>query len=179
MQGHMTEAASIGCDALEPDNIDIYAQEELADLGITSEMQYAYNTWLAEAAHEMNQKIYLKNDLDQIADGGEEVPEGERGLAYIFDGLINESCFTYTECEKASPFRDQGKPIFVREYNVADCTAFRRKQIEYKTGYKSIQQIANELHLNVSASRYENGGNPDTGGRDANAYAPLCTFGTW
>lgn len=168
IRGHMARASAIGCDALEPDNIDAYVNVT----GITAEEQYAFNKWMADTAHSSGQAIYLKNDLAQIPDGGEGVPSGTRqGLAYLFDGLINEECFTYNECRAAAPFRDEGKPIFVREYGItSSCTTFRNG----RSGGKTRQQLANELHLNVSVSGYENGGSPD-----ANANAPKCTFGTW
>lgn len=169
MIGHMDRALVLGCDALEPDNIDAYANVT----GISAQNQYAYNTWLADTAHTKNSKIFLKNDLPQIPNGGEGVPSGSSsGLAYKFDGLINEECFKFTECESAAPFRDLGKPIFVREYGIkATCINYRNA----KYGSTSTRnQIANRYHLNVSVSPYGNGGNPD-----ANAKAPKCTFGTW
>lgn len=170
MLGHMARAAAIGCDALEPDNIDAYSN--VKD-GITAANQYAFNKWLADSAHANAQKILLKNDLAQVADGSEGVPAGTaQGLAHLFDGLINEECFQFDECEMAQPFRDLNKPIFVRQYNVANCSAYRVAPYA-KTG-KTRQQIADELHLNVSVSAYDNGGSPD-----ANANPPHCTFGNW
>jgi hypothetical protein len=170
MIGHMDRALALGCDALEPDNIDAYANVT----GISAPSQYVYNTWLADTAHAKNSKIYLKNDLPQIPNAGEGVPAGSSsGLAYKFDGLINEECFKFTECESASPFRDLGKPIFVREYSIkATCTNYRAAK--YGSTTSTREQIAKQYHLNVSVSQYGNGGNPD-----ANANAPKCTFGTW
>jgi hypothetical protein len=171
MIGHMNRAQTLGCDALEPDNIDAYAN--VSD-GISAANQYAYNVWLANTAHAKGAKIYLKNDLAQIANAGEGVPPGSSsGLAYKFDGLINEECFKFNECELAAPFRDLSKPIFVREYSVrATCTNYRNAK--YGTTSSTRNQIANQYHLNVSVSQYGNGGSPD-----ANATAPKCTFGTW
>ena len=171
MNGHMDRAKTLGCDALEPDNIDAYAN--VTD-GITAANQYAFNLWLADAAHAKGLKIYLKNDLDQIPNGGAGVPAGSSaGLVYKFDGMINEECFQFVECETLKPFKDLNKPIFVRQYGIK-ASAATYKAGKYNGTASTRSQIANQLHLNVSISKYGNGGSPD-----ANANAPTFTFGTW
>jgi hypothetical protein len=170
MISYMDRAIALGCDALEPDNIDSYANVT----GITASDQYVYNVWLAATAHAKGLKIFLKNDLGQIANAGEGVPAGSSaGLAYKFDGLINEECFTFFECELSAPFRDQSKPIFVREYSIKTAAATYRAA-KYNGTSSSRDQIAKLYHLNVSVSKYGNGGSPD-----ANANAPTFTFGSW
>lgn len=179
MAGHMQRAKDLGCDGLEPDNIDAYAN---VTGGITATDQYRYNVWLAQTAHNMGLVIFLKNDLDQIANTGTGVLNGQ-GLVNFYDGLVNEECFDYVECSKAKPFTDQRKPIFVRMYEKTEtCAAYRGGGYVDLDGNgpgdadegKTRQAIANKYHLNVSVSGYANGGNPD-----ANANAPKCTFGTW
>jgi hypothetical protein len=171
MNGHMDRAKALGCDALEPDNIDAYAN--VTD-GITAANQYAFNNWLATTAHAKGLKIYLKNDLDQIPNGGLGVPAGSSsGLVYKFDGMINEECFQFVECEALKPFKDLNKPIFVRQYGIT-ASAATYKAGKYNGTLSTRNQIANQLHLNVSVSKYGNGGSPD-----ANANAPTFTFGTW
>jgi hypothetical protein len=150
IQGHVSRATAIGCDALEPDNIDAYAN---VTQGISAGDQYQYNLWLTVASHAQGLPIYLKNDLDQIDDGAG-VPAGNgRGLAYSFDGLINEECFKFKECEAAETFRDLGKPIFVREYAIAaTCTNYRNAR--YRSGSAvTRQQIANQYHLPTPTPR--------------------------
>ncbi len=171
MNGHMDRAKTLGCDALEPDNIDAYAN--VTD-GITAANQYAFNNWLATSAHAKGMKIFLKNDLDQIPNGGVGVPAGSStGLVYKFDGMINEECFQFVECEALKPFKDLNKPIFVRQYGIK-VSAATYKAGQYNGTSSTRNQIANQLHLNVSVSKYGNGGSPD-----ANANAPTFTFGTW
>jgi hypothetical protein len=170
MVAHMDRAKALGCDVLEPDNIDSYANVT----GISASDQYKYNVWLADTAHAKGLKIYLKNDLDQIANGGAGVPAGSStGLVYKFDGMINEECFTFNECETLAPFKNLNKPIFVREYSIK-ANAATYKAGKYNGTSSTRNQIANQLHLNVSVSKYGNGGSPD-----ANANAPTFTFGTW
>jgi hypothetical protein len=171
MNGHMDRAKALGCDALEPDNIDAYAN--VTD-GITAANQYAFNNWLATTAHAKGMKIFLKNDLDQIPNGGAGVPAGSSaGLVFKFDGMINEECFQFVECEALKPFKDLNKPIFVRQYGIK-ASAATYKAGKYNGTATTRNQIANQLHLNVSVSKYGNGGSPD-----ANANAPTFTFGTW
>ena len=170
MNAHIDRAKALGCDVLEPDNVDSYANVT----GISASDQYAYNVWLATTAHAKGLKIFLKNDLAQIANGGTGVPAGATsGLVYKFDGMINEECFTFNECETLAPFKNLNKPIFVREYSIS-VSAATYKAAKYNGTSSTRHQIANQLHLNVSVSKYGNGGSPD-----ANANAPTFTFGTW
>ncbi|GEM49317.1 endo alpha-1,4 polygalactosaminidase [Deinococcus cellulosilyticus] len=169
MNEHMQRMKTLGCDAIEPDNIDAYANVS----GISATDQYNYNVWLASTAHNLGLKILLKNDLGQISDGAEDVPAGKPGLARIYDGIINEECFKYQECGEMKPFKDLNKPIFVREYLVQSCSTFKSGKYS-STDSRSRQQVASALHLNVSGSQYDNGGSPD-----ANANPTTCGFGTW
>jgi hypothetical protein len=170
MVAHMDRAKALACDVLEPDNVDSYANVT----GISASDQYKYNVWLADTAHAKGLKIYLKNDLDQIANGGVGVPAGSSaGLVYKFDGMINEECLQFNECETLKPFKDLNKPIFVRQYSIT-ASAATYKAGKYNGTTTTRNQLANQLHLNVSVSKYGNGGSPD-----ANANAPTFTFGTW
>lgn len=150
-----------GCDAVDPDNVDEYANNVKNDLGqaITSTDQYNYNKWLADTAHAKGLKIFLKNDLGQIANGSE-VPAGQPGLAQIFDGAINEECYAFNECALLEPFKTLGKPIFVIEYKL-------------NRAFPSATDTAtaNRYHLNVSYYLRT----PDV----ALQYHPDTTFGTW
>ncbi|WP_051963181.1 endo alpha-1,4 polygalactosaminidase [Deinococcus misasensis] len=166
---HMQRVKTLGCEAIEPDNIDAHKNVS----GITATDQYNFNVWLANTAHSMGLKILLKNDLGQIADGAAEVPAGKPGLARIFDGIINEECFKYQECGEMKPFRDLNKPIFVREYLVTNCTTFKSGRYS-SSDTRTRVQVASSLKLNVSGSKYDNGGSPD-----ANANPTTCAFGTW
>lgn len=95
-----------GFDAIEPDNIDGYANNSRFPL--TAQDQLAYNRWLAAAAHARGLSIGLKNDLDQVAD-----------LVGDFDWALNEQCFQYKECDMLAPFTAAGKAVFNVEYKLA------------------------------------------------------------
>ncbi len=161
MLGRLNKAKSAGCDAVDPDNVDEYTNNVSNDLGqaITFVDQYKYNTWFAARAHARGLKIFLKNDLNQIANASE-IPASKPGLAQIFDGAINEECFRYRECDLLQPFAALDKPVFVIEYklnrvfpNVTD------------------QQIATDNQLNVSYYL--------RGSANALKYHPDLSFGSW
>ena len=94
-----------GFDAVEPDNIDGYAQD--TGFPLTPADQLRFNRWLAEEAHRQGMSIALKNDLDQVPD-----------LVDIFDFAINEQCFEFSECERLLPFVRAGKAVLHVEYDV-------------------------------------------------------------
>ena len=101
----LDSAAQKGCDGVEPDNVDGYANDTGFPLGYAD--QLAYNTWLAGQAHSRGLSVGLKNDLGQIGD-----------LLPYFDWTLNEECFTYNECELLSPFVAAGKAVFGVEYEL-------------------------------------------------------------
>lgn len=103
MTARLDLAKAKGCDAVEPDNVDGYANDN--GLGLTAAMQLDYNRFLASEAHGRGLAVGLKNDLDQLA-----------LLQPAFDFAINEQCHEYTECGGYSVFLDAGKPVFVAEY---------------------------------------------------------------
>ena len=106
MLERITLAAQKGCDGVDPDNVDGYANA--TGFPLVAEDQLAYNIFLATAAHQMGLGIGLKNDLEQIP-----------ALVSHFDWALDEECFTYGECGLLLPFIQAGKPVFVIEYQLA------------------------------------------------------------
>jgi hypothetical protein len=104
MQSRMDVCVEKGFDAVEPDNVDGYANK--SGFPLTYADQLAYNRMLAEEAHERGLAIALKNDTDQVDD-----------LVGDFDFAIVEECLVYKECAEYSPFVDAGKAVFLAEYN--------------------------------------------------------------
>ena len=104
MSQRLDLAVDKGCDAVEPDNVDGYANPN--GVGLTAEDQLDYNLWLAAEAHARGLSIGLKNDLDQV-----------EALADQFDWALNEECMQFDECEVLlAPFIDAGKAVFHVEY---------------------------------------------------------------
>jgi hypothetical protein len=97
-------AVAKGCDAVDPDNVDGYANPTGFDL--TASDQIAFDRWLADQAHRRGLGVGLKNDLDQIPD-----------LVAWFDFAVNEECFTYEECDVLKPFVDSGKAVLAIDYS--------------------------------------------------------------
>lgn len=107
MADRLDLAVQRGCDGVDPDNVDGYANR--TGLPLTYQDQIDYNTWLADQAHQRGLAISLKNDLGQIDD-----------LVAHFDFAINESCHEWEECELLMPFIEAGKPVIHINYLYAD-----------------------------------------------------------
>jgi len=103
MEARMDLAVQKGCDAIEPDNMDGYANQ--SGFPLTANDQIAYNRYLANAAHQRGLSIGLKNDLDQVS-----------ALVNDFDWALNEQCNEYNECNTLVPFINAGKAVFNAEY---------------------------------------------------------------
>ena len=104
MNNRLDLAVQKGCDGVEPDNVDGFANNNGFNLSATD--QLAFNRRIANAAHERNLAVALKNDLDQIVDL----------LAYV-DFAVNEQCHEFDECGDLQPFVTAGKPVFSAEYD--------------------------------------------------------------
>ena len=107
-----------GFDAIEPDEIDGYAND--SGFPLTYDDQLTYNRAIADLAHSMGLSIGLKGDIDQAAD-----------LWPWFEWTLNEQCFEFSECETlVSSFIEHGKAVFQVEYDdpfsghVADPSTF-------------------------------------------------------
>jgi hypothetical protein len=102
-----------GFDAVEPDNIEGYAND--SGFPLTAQEQLTYDEWVAEAVHSFGMAVLQKND-------GEQTHE----LLSYFDGALSEQCNQYHECGKFEPYLAAGKPVLNAEYRLAAarfCTA--------------------------------------------------------
>jgi hypothetical protein len=115
---------SKGFDAVEPDNVDGYANA--TGFPLTAADQLTYNRMLADLAHHAGLAVGLKNDVEQAAD-----------LQPVFDFAVNEECMTYQECETLRVFIVAGKPVFHAEYaSSVDRFCARTKAL----GFSSIRK---------------------------------------
>jgi hypothetical protein len=103
MEARLDLAVERGCDGVEPDNVDGYANRN--GLGLNATEQLDYNRFLADAAHTRGLSVGLKNDLDQLEE-----------LEPWFDWALNEECASYDECDRLAVFTDRGKAVFHTEY---------------------------------------------------------------
>ena len=93
-----------GFDAVEPDNVDGYAND--SGFPLTAGAQLAYNRAIARLAHDRGLAVGLKNDLDQIP-----------SLVGSFEFAVNEQCAQYSECDALTPFVAASKAAFTVEYS--------------------------------------------------------------
>ena len=103
MEARLDLCRDKGFDGVELDNVDGYTNS--TGFPLTYQDQLAYNTFLADAAHERGLSAALKNDLEQITD-----------LLPLFDFAVSESCFQYDECALLLPFIEAGEAVFEVEY---------------------------------------------------------------
>ena len=132
MQKRLDLAVTKGCDAVDPDNVDGYAND--TGFPLTASHQLNYNKFLASEAHKRGLAIGLKNDLDQI-------PK----LAASFDFQINEHCFAFDECDLLEPFIEAGKPVFQIEYG----SASRASRVCPRTNALNFDTLIKNLSLDA------------------------------
>ncbi len=139
MSARLDLARSKGCDGVEPDNVDGFANDSGFDLSAAD--QLAYNIFLAREAHQRGLSIGLKNDLDQV-------PE----LVAHFDWALNEVCLSFGECQRLLPFIHAGKAVFHVEYE----PAAKLEQVCRKTLPWGFDTLLKKLNLNawVKACRH-------------------------
>jgi hypothetical protein len=90
-------------DAVEPDNIDAYANR--SGFPITAHEQLRYDEWVARTVHGLGLAVLQKNDPGQA-----------RALQPYFDGALVEQCNQYQECGAFEPYLSARKPVLDAEY---------------------------------------------------------------
>lgn len=103
MQKRFDLAKQKGCDGVDPDNIDGYAND--TGFTITAAEQVRYNLWLSGEAHKRGLSIGLKNSADLLTT-----------LLPSYDWAIIEECADQGWCAAFHPFIAAGKPVFQVEY---------------------------------------------------------------
>lgn len=130
MEARLDLARQKKCDAVDPDNVEGYAND--TGFPLTADDQLQYNQWLSEQAHARGLAIGLKNDLNQIPD-----------LLDYFDFAINEQCVQYQECNMLTPFISANKPVFGIEYR-----GFQRR-VCTEANQRNFDTLMKRLSLNA------------------------------
>ena len=107
MRKRIQDAATKGCDGVDPDNIDGYENDTGFDL--TKDNGVDYVRFLAKTAHKAGMSYGLKNGgaiVDRVID--------------VSQWCVNEQCVKYDECDLYQPFIKQNKPVFHIEYTPKD-----------------------------------------------------------
>ncbi len=94
-----------GFDAVEPDNIEGYANK--TGFPLSAAEQLTYNEWVAEEVHSLGMAVLQKNDSEQTSE-----------LLAYFDGALSEQCNQYKECANFQPYLAAGEPVLNAEYKL-------------------------------------------------------------
>ncbi|KAI9155141.1 hypothetical protein HJFPF1_07715 [Paramyrothecium foliicola] len=103
MRKRIAAAAEKGCDAIDPDNVDGFQNDN--GLNLTRQDTINFVKFLSAEAASHNMSTGLKNAGDVISDVLADVAFS-----------VNEQCVEYSECETFKAFVDAGKPVFHIEY---------------------------------------------------------------
>jgi hypothetical protein len=94
-----------GFDAVEPDEMEAYLNENGVEPPLTSAEQLAYNKWIAETVHSLGMAVLQKEDGPQTKE-----------QVSLFDGALVEECNQYGFCNEFVPYVEAGKPVLNAEY---------------------------------------------------------------
>ncbi|SPJ88075.1 related to endo alpha-1,4 polygalactosaminidase precusor [Fusarium torulosum] len=103
MKKRIEMAAKKGCDAIDPDNVDGFQNNN--GLKLTQNDTVNFVKFLSETAASFNVSTGLKN-------AGSVISEVISDVHFS----VNEQCVEYSECDTFAPFIDHGKPVFHIEY---------------------------------------------------------------
>lgn len=106
MLARLDLAVDKGCDGVEPDNVQSFADDN--GLGFSATDQLAYNRFIANESHGRGLSVALKNGNLQADD-----------LVDYFDFELNEQCHEFSECDVFDAFLTAGKPILNAEYRAS------------------------------------------------------------
>ena len=118
LTSRFNRARNMGCDAIEPDNMDVYddTAHDPSGFPLTYDDQIYFNLWVASTVHSLTSLqgnfmlVGLKNDINQAHD-----PQ----IYTAFDFVVSEQCVQYNECGYFSDFLALNKPVFEAEYSRA------------------------------------------------------------
>ena len=103
VESRMALAERVGCDGVEPDNVDGFSNETGFPLGESDQIEF--NIAVADLAHDRSLVVGVKNSFDIAG-----------ALVGHFEFAVTEQCHEYEECEALELFVDAGKPVFNAEY---------------------------------------------------------------
>jgi hypothetical protein len=110
MYNRIQTMSNMGCDGIEPDNIDAYTNSNSIPLNETTTLDYMQ--FLVSTAHNFNMSIALKNGGDLV---NKKLPGGQT-VVQAFDFAVVEQCYEYSECDSYRPFVTANKAVFIVEY---------------------------------------------------------------
>ena len=103
MTARIRQCRDKGFDAVEPDEIDGYAND--TGFPLTYQDQLDYNRAIARWTHQAGLSVGQKGDIQQVKD-----------LWPSFDWTLNEECYMYDECDLLDPYVKGNKAVWIAEY---------------------------------------------------------------
>ncbi len=109
LEARFDRAKQLGCDAVEPDNMDGFdvSSHNPSGFPLTYEDQIFFNLWVAKEVHDRGMAVGFKNNTNQALD-----PR----MVDAYDFVVTESCVYFNECQYFSKFLEANKPVFLTEY---------------------------------------------------------------
>jgi endo-alpha-1,4-polygalactosaminidase (GH114 family) len=184
MKQRITLARDLGCDAVDPDNIDGYLNDEDGNNGtgwnLSQDDYVTFVTELATHAHSLTtEKGYT------MLIGQKNAPELVEQVGGVLDFAVLEDCKTlnddedYTFCIDFQAYIAEGKPVFSIEYpstlgnqDTGACSATGASDAQYtascdttqgNSGFSTVLKIqGGDGELN-GCTQYCSGGQPGTG----------------
>lgn len=141
MQKRIERAHAMGCDAVEPDDVDVLGNDP--GFPITAADQLAFLHFLADAAHANNMAVGLKNNVEQV-------PQ----LVTAFDFAVNEQCAMYDECDAYQPFIAANKAVFNTEYTATETGSLAAKANEVCAAQNARNFDSLVKHLALGPERF-------------------------
>ncbi|CAG9946716.1 unnamed protein product [Clonostachys rosea f. rosea IK726] len=111
MRDRIALAAKVGCDGIDPDNMDGYDNENGIGLTKQDTIDYFKNV-LSPAAQQHGLALGLKNSINIIPD-----------VLPVTQFVVTEQCAEYSECDKYQPYITAGKPVFQIEYPMGESSS--------------------------------------------------------
>ncbi|KAK7508565.1 hypothetical protein BaRGS_00000131 [Batillaria attramentaria] len=137
----LDRAKSMGCDAVDPDNVDGYTPENRSGLGLTKSDTISFLTWMSDQAHSRGMSIGLKNAIGLIP-----------SVESHFDFAVNEQCLKYNECDAYQRFLDHNKAVFHIEYTTSQSRCDDQDRLDGMTTVLKHTNLNNwriECHINL------------------------------
>jgi len=103
MRDRIRIAHDMGCDAIDPDNVDGFQNDN--GLGLTPAGSADFVRFLAAESTRLRMSVGLKNAGDIIDD-----------VLAVVHFAVNEQCAQYNDCDTFTAFVDADKPVFHIEY---------------------------------------------------------------
>lgn len=133
LRKRLTMCRDKGFAAVEPDNLQ--NDENVPGGVISTQQQVDFNGWLADEAHALGLAIFQKNGPDKV------LLRDRTGLRLVdkFDGILNESCQEFDECEPLAEYVRRGKPALNVEYTQKHLNCAEARRLGINSMFRDLE----------------------------------------